>query len=91
MQVQLWYAPKSLFFCVGTLINSYWVLTAGHCILEVKNNPQALLIIAGTSHIRKEGKQWSGCSQIIEHDSFVVYNRTPEETYAENDIALLRV
>src|SRR5262245_31971729 len=36
-------------FCGGTVIDTHWVLTAGHCVTKLLNNPQTLYVREGSN------------------------------------------
>ena len=69
------------FFCGGSIINEYWVLTAGHCIRG--QSIRGLRIIVGTTKQQNhEGNSFSIERAIVHED----YNSWT----VENDIALLK-
>ncbi|KAK6640960.1 hypothetical protein RUM44_012658 [Polyplax serrata] len=42
--------------CGGTILSSYWIITAGHCVANLK--PQALVVVAGDHDLfRREGTE----------------------------------
>lgn len=45
MSLQLLSGWISRHICGGTIISSYWVITAGHCVADLK--PKAIVVIAG--------------------------------------------
>jgi len=85
--------------CGGSLINKWYVLTAGHCIVSENGEPKE--IVLGEHNTRKDPdcpecpkvvKQKVDSSNIILHEGFP--SEGPSEVSAEayrNDIALIRL
>ncbi|XP_071419702.1 hyaluronan-binding protein 2 isoform X2 [Pithys albifrons albifrons] len=72
-------------FCGGVLIKSCWVLTAGHCFEDMRENIQVAL---GKQNLKKKElhEQIFDVEKIIIHDKYSERNGVPY-----NDIALLKL
>ena len=73
-------------FCAGTLIDRWWVLTAGHCVgFAEANNPSELDVVVGRHDLRNgtDGER-IGVADIYLHPGY------DNQTLA-NDLALLRL
>ena len=73
-------------FCAGTLIDAWWVLTAGHCVSFAEaNNASEIDVVVGRHDLRNgtDGER-IGVADIYRHPGY------DNQTLA-NDIALLRL
>jgi secreted trypsin-like serine protease len=75
-------SQSNMSFCGGTIIDTHWVLTAGHCVTKLLNNPQILYIREG-GNVVGQGRAINVTS-ITLHES---YDPRPPL----NDVALLRL
>nr|CAD7204721.1 unnamed protein product [Timema douglasi] len=68
--------------CGGTILNSNWILTAAHCVQNMK--AAELSVLLGTTYLTQGGVTIS-VSTFIVHASF-----SPEDAY-KNDIAVIKL
>ncbi|RWS23320.1 chymotrypsin-2-like protein [Leptotrombidium deliense] len=74
------------YFCGGAILNQKWIITAAHCLEEVK--AEDLKIVVGTHDIKKRlPKDEYNIDKIINHENY----RVGSGGELINDIALLRV
>ncbi|KAM4745019.1 tissue-type plasminogen activator isoform 3-T6 [Anableps anableps] len=71
--------------CGGVLIDSCWVLSAGHCF-EISDKPDKLEVVLG----RTFRKQNSSSEQIFKVEKFWIHEKFNNETF-DNDIAILKL
>ncbi|XP_014204500.1 trypsin-like [Copidosoma floridanum] len=88
-QVSLRRAVTQNHFCSGTILTSKWVLSAGHCMLDLNNNTleaSSMLIVAGEIVLKNTNRAhaWSKVTKLIVHPQF-------QKRTLENDIALLKL
>ncbi|XP_058799008.1 trypsin Blo t 3-like [Phymastichus coffea] len=81
-QVSLQYGMISRHFCSGSIINNYYIVTAGHCI---KNRLlKDIVAVVGTTNLNQP--KWT--YKVIH---FFVHNKYKVPNHFANDIALLKV
>lgn len=69
--------------CGGSIIDSLWLVTAGHCVKDLVENPQITSVVAGVNDINDAERQIRYVSEVVVH---------PEYHFIFNaDIALLRL
>ncbi|XP_053394733.1 serine-rich adhesin for platelets-like isoform X2 [Mercenaria mercenaria] len=69
--------------CGGSVIDSMWILTAGHCVKDLVDNPQILSIVAGVNDINDADRQIRYVSEVVLHPNYhYIFNA---------DIAVLRL
>ena len=74
---------NSEFFCAGSLLNNYWIVTAAHCL----NKPvDQITIEYGTTEISNgtKGKKETGVEKLIQHENFNYSSH-------KNDIGLIKL
>lgn len=77
----------SSYFCAGTVIESEWVLTAAHCLVDGDGNdvsPDSLLITMGASELDGGNETFIEVVDVILHEAFISSRRG-------DDIALLQL
>lgn len=74
-------SPSDAHFCGGSVLNAEWILTAAHCMENLK--PQDFHVATGTNHLRPGVARSNAEIQIV-HSG---YN---SDTY-DNDIALVKL
>lgn len=68
--------------CGGALIQSNWILTAGHCVYGLK--PYDLEVVVGIHDLKRDAATRIGVEKIILHPDYDDYS-------LENDIALMQL
>ncbi|KAL7307282.1 hypothetical protein TKK_0000477 [Trichogramma kaykai] len=81
-QISLQYGPEHM--CGGSIIDNYWILTAGHCV-DVPS-PDQMYVRAGTSYV-KEGGSIHRVAKVIRHPEYTVN----EYGNPVDDIALIKL
>lgn len=76
-------------FCGGSVIAPDWILTAGHCMEDLKSTD--VRIVAGTADLRKPGQARS-VKRIIVHDKYATDDTNlTAGPHPINDVALIQV
>nr|XP_020041048.1 serine protease 55 [Castor canadensis] len=75
---------KNEHFCGGSILSTWWILTAAHCLSSEEVNPTELSVIVGTNDLTSSSMAIKKVTSIVLHKAFNRVNM-------DNDIALLLV
>lgn len=77
--------PYQSYTCSGSLIADRWIVTAAHCIQELKQKNKDAYVLVGTHHL-----QDTQHGQIIKAKQDYIHEQYNDQTY-DNDIALIEL
>ena len=77
--------PYQSYTCSGSLIADRWIVTAAHCIQELKQKKQEAYVLVGTRNLQDTQQ-----GQIIKVKQHNIHEQYNDRTY-DNDIALLEL
>jgi len=78
------YSNESGQFCGASLIHPLWVVSAGHCGYEYRNDPQKIEVIIGVNDLVNDKVERIKIKQIIIHKDY-------DNSSLHNDIALFEL
>jgi secreted trypsin-like serine protease len=74
-------------FCGGSIVDRYWILTAGHCSVAANNDPANISVVYGTSKYGSGGVR-STVEKIFLHPNLKLIDGNGDY---DNDFALLKL
>jgi secreted trypsin-like serine protease len=75
------------FFCGGSIIDTYWILTAAHCAIAANSDPINISVVYGTSKFSSGGLQ-AAVEKLFVHPNLKAIDQNGDYDY---DFALLKL